>query len=70
MSIASYAERVGAYVPVYLAAVLRYLADEFLELAAIAARDNKMICIIPRHLQLVICNNKELNKLLSGVIIA
>jgi histone H2A len=32
-----------------------------------ADRDNKMICIIPRHLQLSIRNVEEMNKLLSGV---
>ena len=41
----------------YLAAALEYLA----------ARDNKKTRINPRHLQLAIRNDEELNKLLSGV---
>lgn len=65
-----YAERMGAGAPVYLAAVLEYLCAEILELAGNAARDNKKLRIIPRHLQLAIRNDEELNKLLSDVVIS
>ncbi|KAL9331722.1 hypothetical protein ACSQ67_001332 [Phaseolus vulgaris] len=65
-----YAQRVGSGSPVYLSAVLEYLAAEVLELAGIAARDNKKSRIIPRHIQLAVRNDEELSKLMGSVTIA
>jgi histone H2A len=48
------AQRVGAGAPVYVAAMMDYLAAEILKLAGNTAQDNKKSYIIPRHLQLTI----------------
>ncbi|XP_048402913.1 histone H2AX-like [Stegostoma tigrinum] len=62
-----YAEHVGAGALVYLAAVLECVTAEVLELAGSTARANQKTCIIPSHLQLDVCNDKEHNKLLGEV---
>ncbi|EDX05739.1 GD24322 [Drosophila simulans] len=64
----NYAERISAGAPVYLAAVMEYLAAEVLKLAGNAARDNKKTRIIPRHLQLAIRNDEECGEARLGVI--
>ncbi|KAK1697617.1 hypothetical protein QYE76_014314 [Lolium multiflorum] len=70
LKLGRYAKRIGSGAPVYLAAVLEYLAAEVLELAGNAAKDNKKNRITPRHVLLAVRNDQELGKLLAGVTIA
>ena len=65
-----YATHMGVGSPVYLAAVLEYLCAEILELAGNAARDNKKSCIVPCHINLVVKNDEDMNKLLGFFTIA
>ena len=59
--------RVGKNAPVYLAAVLEYLAAEILELGGNVSRENKKTNNNNRHVELGIKNDEELNKLFSGI---
>ena len=70
MKAGRYAQRVGAGAPVYLAAVLEYLAAEVLELAGNAAKEDKKSRVAPRHIQLAIRHDDELNKLMGRTTIA
>lgn len=70
LRIGTHKYRIGMGAPVYMAAVIEYLAAEILELAGNAARDNKKGRITPRHIKLAVANDEELNQLLRGVTIS
>eukprot|EP00933_Yihiella_yeosuensis_P046931 TRINITY_DN4254_c0_g7_i1.p1 TRINITY_DN4254_c0_g7~~TRINITY_DN4254_c0_g7_i1.p1 ORF type:complete len:162 (+),score=47.12 TRINITY_DN4254_c0_g7_i1:69-554(+) len=64
-----YAKRAGVGGAIYLTAVIEYITAEILELAGNAAKEQKKNRIIPRHIQLAIRNDEELNKYMSNVTI-
>ncbi|XP_029305516.1 core histone macro-H2A.2 isoform X2 [Cottoperca gobio] len=63
LRIGTHKYRIGMGAPVYMAAVIEYLAGN-------AARDNKKGRITPRHIKLAVANDEELNQLLRGVTIS
>lgn len=65
-----YADRIDTAAPVFLSAALEYLVVKVLGLAGTVCKDNRRTRITPRHIQLAIRNDPDLNKLLSGVAIA
>ena len=60
-----YADRVGSSGPVFMAGVLEYLTCEILELAGEISTEHGKKTIQPRHIQMAVRGDDELNKLLA-----
>ena len=60
-------KRIGANAPVYLAAVLEYLAAEMLEIAGNAAQECSVKRVTPRHVLLGIRADEDVADVLLGV---
>eukprot|EP00898_Chlorokybus_atmophyticus_P004008 jgi/Chlat1/4608/Chrsp290S00320 len=61
-------DRLGSGAPVFLAAVLEYLAAEVLDLAGDAAKQHGKNIIQPRHILLAVSNDEELSQLFNDAI--
>ena len=62
-----YSDRIGLSASVFLAGVCEYLASEILEMAGDICVEHKKQRITPRHIQLAVRNDVELNKMMAAL---
>ena len=60
-----YADNVGLGAAIFMAAVLEYLSSEVLELSGEMMKKAGKKTLVPRHIQMAIRDDEELNKLMA-----
>ena len=65
-----YSERFSRSAGIFLAGVLEYITAEIIELAGSVCEENKKKTIAPKHLNLAVRSDPELNKLMHSITIS
>jgi len=65
-----YSDRFSTSAGVFLSGVLEYLTAEIIELAGSVCEENKKKTIAPKHLNLAVRSDPELNKLMHTITIS
>ena len=62
-----FAERMNIGAPVFLTAVMEYLASEIMDLAGNIAKEAGKMRITPRHIKMAISNDPELCRMFAAI---
>ena len=65
-----YSERIGGGAGAFMAGVLDYITSEICELSSSVAEQHKAQRIKPRHIQLAIRQDEEINKMFANILIS
>ena len=65
-----YSQRLGGSSGAFMAGVLEYLTLEICELSGLIAEKHKKKTIMPKHINLAVRNDDDLNKLMCEVVIS
>ena len=65
-----YSDRFSRSAGIFLAGVLEYITAEIIELAGSVCEENKKKTIAPKHLNLAVRSDPELNKLMHSITIS
>ena len=65
-----YSQNIGKGGAVFMAGVLQYLTSEVMELAGEACHDKKKKTVAPKHVQMAIRGDPELNKMMAHTLVS